>query len=191
MRCTGVARVLFCLGILTAAGCVETDMSPSALFKSPVQTPRPAEEILINNSDFNKPYKILGPVQYTLKSPVSLFSDQIELREKAIDFLKNQTYAQFGDDVDAIIDTKVEESTADNIEGKFNIIRIQGVAVSFEDEVNQSGKTTVKRVFKRKHKSAKKIILVRKAKPAKKLVEKSAEKPRIQEVEVSPTEMLK
>lgn len=191
MRCIGVTRVLFCLGILTAAGCADTGMSPSALFKSPAQTPRPAEEILINNSDFNKPYKILGPVQYTLKSQVNLFSDQIELREKAIDFLKTQTYDQYGDEVDAIIDTKVEESTADNIEGKFSIIRIQGVAVSFEDEVNQSGRATVKRVTKRKHNSAKKIILVRKARSTKKFVEKPAEKPKIQEVEVSPTEMLK
>lgn len=187
-----VTRVLLCQGIiLTVAGCADTVMSPSALFKSPAQTPRPAEEILINNSDFNKPYKILGPVQYTLKSQVSLFSDQIELREKAIDLLKNQTYALYGDEVDAIIDTKVEESTADNIEGKFSIIRIQGVAVSFEDEANQSEKTAVKRVYKRKHKSAKKIILVRKAKPAKKTVERPVEKPKIEEVEVSPAEMLK
>ncbi len=187
----GVKIFFLGIGILLATSCADTSVSRGSLFSTP-SPPRPAEEILINNSDFNKPYKILGPVQYTLRSRVSLLSDQIEFREKAIDALKTQTYSQFGDAVDAIIDTKVEESTVDSIEGKFSVTRIQGLAISFQDETDREEKSTAKPIMKRKHKSAKKIIVMRKAKPVKRIAEKVTDKPKVEEeVEISPTEMLK
>lgn len=180
------------LGVLFLSGCADNQLS-SVLTTSNPSTP--AEEILINNQQFNKPYRILGPVAYTLKSRSSLFSSQLDFREQAIDLLKQQTYAKYGDEVDAIIDTRVEESTTEDRDGKLNVTHIEGVAITFLADKSEQSKATPKSAIKRKHKSARKILVIKKIKPVKKMPERIADrpvkKPKVEDIEISPTEILK
>ncbi len=182
-------------------GCANTNSLTSGLTTNP---PLPAEEILIDNEEFKKPHRVLGPVQYTLKAKPSLFTNQLDLREQAIDILKQQTYAKYGDEVDAITDTKVEESTSTDAEGKVSIVNIQGVAISFLDEpVEQSReKLNDKAYTKRRHKSAKKILILRKEKqskypkktmdrPGANPPEKAATQKKEEDIEITPSEILK
>jgi hypothetical protein len=157
----------------------------------------PAEEIRINNANFNKPYKILGPVEYTLKNRPSLFTSQLDLREQAIEHLKQQTFARYGDEVDAIIDTRVEENTITDHEGNLSIVHIEGVAISFISGEAGADKASGKSFAKRKHTTAKKIMVLKKTKPVKKLPGGAFEKPaktkpaEEDEIEISPQEILK
>ncbi len=181
-----------------AAGCADTNNFPLISSNHPL----PAEEILISNEEFDKPHRILGPVQYTLRSRPSLFTSQLEFREQAIDLLKQQTYAKYGDSVDAIIDTKVEESTIEDADGKLNIVNIQGVAISFIQPASKQEKSSTKSQTKRKQKSAKKILIVKKTKPVKKVTDKPVPRqhgksvvkntePKSEEITITPSEILK
>jgi hypothetical protein len=91
----------------------------------------PAKEILINNGRFEKPCTLLGQIEYTLKSSRSSTVDQSELRSKAIGALKKEALAKYGDKVDAIIDTKVQENL-DEVDSSLTVTNVQGIAISFE-----------------------------------------------------------
>ena len=184
--------IIFFFTISLLSGCAENNYSSRHTGTTP---PPPAEEILINNEQFNKPYKILGPVQYTLRSRPSLFSNQLDLREQAIDLLKQQTYAKYGDEVDAIIDTRVEEITDVDAQGKLSVTHIEGVAISFLPGNATVDKPPAKGMVKRKFKSAKKILVFKKTKPARKVADRTVEKPvkkaKEEDIQISPSEMLK
>jgi hypothetical protein len=177
-------KVFFSFFALLIAGCADTGMWPNLGHSEP---PPPAEEILISNEQFNKPYKILGPVEYTLKTRPTIFSSQIGIREQAIDLLKQQTYARFGDDVDAIIDTRVVENTINDSNGRLSITHIEGLAISFLGETTRLGKPAAKKSGRGKNKSAKKILIVNKGKATKKSTGKSG----AEEIEITPEEILK
>lgn len=177
------ANIIFPLFALFVTGCADTGIWRNIGYSEP---PPPAEEILISNEQFNKPYRILGPVEYTLKTRPSIFSSRLGVREQAIDLLKQQTYAKYGDDVDAIIDTRVEENTVNDYNGQLNITHIEGLAISFLPETTKQGKSAGKSGGRSK-KSAKKILVIKKTKPSKRASGKSD----TGEIEITPEEILK
>jgi len=100
-----------------------------------------------------------------------MFVDQIELRNQAIALLKQEALARYGDKVDAIIDTQVQESTIEGYDNPLSVTHVQGIAIAFDPEK----KTIARRSIKRKAKSPKSTL--RETQP--------------QEIEITPSEILK
>jgi hypothetical protein len=178
------AQFIFVFAAVISTGCSDNRIWPNLGYSEP---PPPAEGILISNAQYNKPYKVLGPVEYTLKTRPSVFSSLLRDREQATDLLKQQTYARYGDEVDAIIDTRVQESSVQDNNGKLNIVHIEGLAISFLEETYTHGKPSSKKSGRYKTKSAKRIMVFKKNKQ----VNGSKDKPATDEVEITPEEILK
>lgn len=115
--------------ILSLAGCYSNQISWFSSANSP------GKEILINNEQYYKPRIVLGPVEYTLQKNTSFFEDQIEMRNQAIDLLKQSAFARYGQQVDAIEEVKVTENkTVDSSNQTQNVTHVKGVAVAFLPE---------------------------------------------------------
>lgn len=120
-----VIRIQLLLVVLMAAGCYP---NRGSIFSN---TPASTKEILINNERYDKPFVVLGPVEYTLKKNTTLFVDQIDLREQAIDSLKQTALARYGQRVDAIVDVQVVENSLEGVEDKLNVTHVKGTAIAF------------------------------------------------------------
>lgn len=163
------------LAILLNTGCSNNDFFVSSPFST--NPSYPTKEILINNGRYDKPYETLAPIEYTLKKQTSFFVDQLELRNQAIDYLKQAALARYGNKVDAIVDVKVEENTEDNFDGKLSITHVQGVAIAFIPEA--------KTINKNKAKSSKNI-------PSRiKSTKNGSNKSQTEDIEITPSELLK
>ncbi|WP_411727903.1 hypothetical protein, partial [Methyloglobulus sp.] len=121
----------------------------------------------------NKPYIALGPIEYTLKWYDYFFVGQVELRNQAVDYLKQEALARYGDQVDAIIDVEVEES----LEKGSNVTHVREIAISFKHET--------------KHKAEPSKKGRHKAKSAKNTLRKTKPRSKPQEREITPSEILK
>jgi hypothetical protein len=140
-----------------------------------------AKEILVSDSRFDKLYTILGPIEIIQKNYMAPSVDQIQLRNQAITLLKQEAYAKYGDKVDGIIDTQVQESTLKDYDGPIKVTRIHGVAVAFNTEI----KSIAKRIVK--HKAASSKIPSRKAKSSRNSLRESQQ----EDIEITPAEILK
>lgn len=126
-----VIRILLLILVLITAGCYPNRPS---IFSS---TPKASKEVLINNERYQKPYAILGPVEYTLRKNTSLFTSQLDLREEAIESLKIEALARYGQSVDAIVDVQVVENTLQNVKDKLNVTHVKGTAIAFWPETDK------------------------------------------------------
>ncbi|MEQ1557919.1 MAG: hypothetical protein ABL933_03130 [Methyloglobulus sp.] len=161
------------------ASCSNNPVQTESVVTEPkVEASTPAKEILINNGRFDKPYTSLGQIEYTLKSPTP--ADQSELRSQAIDSLKKEAFLRYGEKVDAIIDTKVQESLESG-ENPVAVTSVQGTAVSFAPEKEKLEKRkSTRKVHHKKHK-AKKTAWKK----------QSVKKVTTEQTKITPTEMLK
>ena len=163
--------------------CISCSNDPFTLSSELNDLPSQAKEILINNGRYDKPYETLGPVEYTLTTNIPTSVSQIELRNQAVVFLKQEALTKYGEKVDAIINVKVVESTEENYTEKLNIIAVSGIAIAFIPEP--------KPVNKQKIKSKAKSL---KASPNKtKSLKNSASKIQTEDedIEITPSELLK
>jgi hypothetical protein len=135
----------------------------------------PGKEIQVNNGRFDKPYQILGPVEYTLKKNTSIFVSQIELRNQAIDYLKQDAVARYGERVDAIIDFQVKERATENSDERLNFTHVQGLAIAFLPEI--------KPISRHKPKYKPKV--------SSKIKQPKGDSGKTEEVEITPAELLK
>jgi hypothetical protein len=169
-----IVRILLTLLMSSLGGCYPNQTS---IFSSPSS---PGKEILINNEQYDKPHVILGPVEYTLRKNTSLFVDQIELRNQAIDLLKQSAFARFGQKVDAIEDVKVKESNAaDSLNQTQSVTQVKGIAIAFLPETKPYVKS------KSRTKSVKNPA--RKSKPSNGV----ANKENAEDITITPSEILK
>jgi hypothetical protein len=169
-----IVRILLTLLMSSLGGCYPNQTS---IFSSPSS---PGKEILINNEQYDKPHVILGPVEYTLRKNTSLFVDQIELRNQAIDLLKQSAFARFGQKVDAIEDVKVtENNTTDRLNQIQNVTQVKGVAIAFLPESRDSVKS------KNRAKSVRSPV--RRGKPSNSVVHKENS----EDITITPSEILK
>lgn len=120
-----VIRLFLILHVLVTAACYPT---PPSIFSS---SPKASKEVLINNERYNKPFAILGPVEYTLRKNTSLFVSQLDLREEAIESLKVEALARYGQSVDAIVDVQVIENNLLDNKDKVNVTHVKGTAIAF------------------------------------------------------------
>lgn len=173
MKNVSCFQALFLLFAL--AGCYS---SQTSWFSSPNS---PGKEILINNERYYKPRVVLGPVSYTLRKNTTLLNDQLELRNQAIDLLKQTAYARYGQQVDAIEELKVTEKKADvSSVSTQNVTHVEGTAVAFlpENKAYTKPKSRVKTV-----KSP-----VRKPKPSSNVIN---QKEKSEDITITPSEILK
>jgi hypothetical protein len=167
-----VTRILLnFFGILLIVGCSYNPFSSSSIFPGQTTAPYSSKEIPVTVGRYDEPYITLGPIEYTLKKYTSFFVDQVDLRNQAIGFLKQEALARYGDKVDAIIDLEVHESTEDGYDGALNVTHTQGIAIAFKPEI----KSISKRKTKHKTKSSK----------------NTSRKYKQEEVEITPSEILK
>jgi hypothetical protein len=155
MNHTGIRILIGLIAALLTVSC-NKHITPSAPVAIPGEEDtfiNPAKEILINNGRFEKPCTLLGQIEYTLKSNRSSTANRSELRSKAINALKNEALVKFGDKVDAIIDTKVQENL-DEVDNSLTVTNIQGIAISFgtTDIKIQKPMPSLKPRHKKKHK---------------------------------------
>jgi hypothetical protein len=136
-----------------------------------------AKEILVSDSRFDKAYTILGSIETTQKNYITPSIDPIQLRNQAITSLKLEAYARYGDKVDGIIDTQVQESTLKDYDGPIKVTRIHGVAIAFNPKI--------KPIAKRKATASK--IPARKAKSSRNNLRESQP----EDIEITPSEILK
>lgn len=120
-----VIRLLLLMLVIATAGC---HPSRTSIFSS---TPKASKEVLINNERYKRPYAVLGPVEYTLKKNTSFFTSQLDLREEAIESLKIEALARYGQTVDAIVDVQVMENSWQNNGDKLNVTHVKGIAIAF------------------------------------------------------------
>ena len=108
----------------------------------------PTREILITDGDLNKPYDILGEVEYTLTGK-SIYSTMTSLSggsspeamKEVKDMLRKVAFTKFGEKVDAIINAKTsggyEGGYFGAVGGSFGArtgtVSAHGIAVSFRD----------------------------------------------------------
>ena len=177
---TRILLVLF--AALVVSSCSNNPFSSSSIFTDQATLPYPPKEILIIEGRVNKPYIALGPIKYTCKWYDYFFVGQIELRNLAVDYLKQEALAKYGDQVDAIIDVEVEAI----LEKGSNVTHARGIAVSFKPP---GTKTLAKP--KAKHKAESSKSRPHKAKPAKNTLRKTKPRSKPQEREITPSEILK
>lgn len=167
-----VTRILLIFfGILLVVACNSNPFAPSSIFTDQTAAPYLSKEIPVTVGQYKQAYVTLGSVDYALKKYTSFFVNQVDLRNQAIGFLKQEALARYGDKVDAIIDLEVHESTEDGYDGALNVTNTQGIAIAFKPEI--------KSISKRKTKQ--------KAKPSK----NTSRKHKQEEVEITPSEILK
>ena len=167
MKYAATRILLVFFAALVASSCSNITYKPASIITDQTTLPNPSKEILINNGRYKRPYAILGSIEYTLKRYASIFVGQIELRNQAIALLKQEAFAKYGDQVDAIIKVKVEESTGEGYDAPLSVTHVRGIAVSFKP--------------KTKHK----------AKSAKNTLRKTKPNSKPQEREITPSEILK
>ncbi|WP_411726039.1 hypothetical protein, partial [Methyloglobulus sp.] len=71
-----------------ASSCNSDPFSSFSIFTDQATLPYPPKGILIIEGRVNKPYIALGPIEYTLKWYDYFFVGQVELRNQAVDYLK-------------------------------------------------------------------------------------------------------
>jgi hypothetical protein len=179
-----VSRIFLVLFVaLFVVSCGNNPFAPSAsIFTDPSTPPYPTQEILITEGGVDSPYTTLGPIEYTLKSDLSIFADQTDLRYQAIDYLKQNAQNRYGDRVDAIIGIEFQESTEGGYFGS-SITSVKGIAIAFKSGAKALAKP------KTKHKSKSSKRNTNKAKSANNASRKA--KPDPQEPEITPSEILK
>lgn len=169
-----VLRLLYIFLIsFLVTGCESGLFQQSPFFSSRFQ---PTKQVLINNGRYDKPYEILGPVSYKLTKNTSVFVDQLELRNEAIDSLKQEAIARYGSAVDAIVDVKVNENLVQgNVEE--NVTLVQGLAIAFIPSAKSNTKP--------KPKARPKTKSTAKPKPIYHL------EPKPRDINITPSEILK
>lgn len=171
-------------GTLLAVNCTNKPIKPASVVTEQTTSPHPAQEILINDDRFDKPYILLGQIEYTLKRYTPILVNQRVLRGEAIKYLKKEALVKYGDKVDAIIDTKVQERTEKGHNVPLSITHVQGIAISFKPEEPEE-KTFARHGTKRKAKSLKNTF--RQSKPSK----STLSRPKSHEIIITPSEILK
>jgi hypothetical protein len=169
------------LGALLAASCDHNIFSPPSIFTDSAAPSPPSKLILVTNGPINKPYIKLGLVEYTLKRYTSVLVSQNDLRNQAIEALKQEALDKFGDRVDVIMNIKIEESTEGGYDAPLSVTYVRGTAVAFDP----GAKKVTKHRTKHKGKSAKNTS--RKTKPSKNAVRKAEPAER----EITQSEILK
>lgn len=179
-----VSRIFLVLFVaLFVVSCSNNPFAPSAsIFTDPATSPYPTKGILIIEGDSDSPYITLGPIEYTLISDLSIFAGQTDLRNQAIDYMKQKARNRYGNRVDAIIGIEFQESTED---GYFapSITSVKGIAIAFKSEEKALAKP------KTKHRAKSSRHNTSKAKSANNASRKT--KPNSQEPEITPSEILK
>jgi len=123
-------RVVVALGLLgfTCFGCSSaekappptnepsqaTDETPPATNEASLKTP--TKDILVTSGDFTKPYDILGEVECTLTGQdvtVAVAGGAPQVTKDVKDLLRKIAFTKYGEQVDAIINTK----TAGGVQG--------------------------------------------------------------------------
>jgi hypothetical protein len=181
MRLSVMRIILLLLVVMLSNGCSDSFLTPAPMLSA---QSHPTKEILISYGRYDKPYETLGPIQYSLKT-TSIPDDHIELWDQAIDFLKQEALAQYGNKVDAIVDVEIEERTNKNGGEDSNIIYVQGTAIAFTPGKKPTIKHKVKYKVRNKAKPSKPAA--NKIKPTKKVPGKT----QVDEIEFSPSELLK
>lgn len=179
-----VSRIFFVLFVaLFVVSCGNNPFAPSAsIFTDQSVSSYPTKEILITEGGVDSPYTTLGPIEYTLISDLSIFAVQADLRNQAIDYLKQKARNRYGNVVDAIIGIEFQESTE---EGYFapSITSVKGIAIAFKSGAKANAKP------KTKHKAKSSKHNKSKAKSANNASRKTKSDP--QEPEITPSEILK
>lgn len=177
-----VLRIAIVLSVVIAPnGCSNYISMPSSALTN---QPQPTKEILISYGRYDKPYEILGAIEYTLKNN-STPDDQNKFWDQAIEFLKLEALKKYGNKVDAIVDVEIVESTEDINGENVNIILAKGVAIAFNSGIKPTVKHKVRYRVRHKPKSTKPTSS--KIKPAK----KTPSKTQTEDIEITPSELLK
>ncbi|NOU21632.1 MAG: hypothetical protein HOO93_07530 [Methyloglobulus sp.] len=134
MKNAAIKMLFVLLGVSLAVSCSNNPYTPASMPTDQTISASPAKEILINDGRLDKPYVTLGQLEYTLKRYTSAFINRAGLRKQAIDFLKIEAFIKYGDKVDAIVDTQVQESTEEREDGALSVTHVQGTAVSFKPD---------------------------------------------------------
>lgn len=146
MKVCAVRMFIVFLTSLMLFGCASNSSNSVKPGPAPVTSDTslrtPTKEILVTDGDINKKYTILGQVEHKLTEGSSVYSDQIEKNKQAKEFLKKEAFTKYGDKVDAIINTKVQESLTGGFWGAVGagygarnvVFNAEGIAVSFDNE---------------------------------------------------------
>lgn len=187
MKLAVMRLILMLLVTLTSNGCSShhSTSHPDITVKPQTQ---PTKEILVTYGRYDKAYEALGPIEYTLINTKN--SDtQIELWDRAIELLKQAALFKYSDKVDAIVDVELAESEEENNGKILNTIQVKGVAIAFNGRIKPITKNKVK--YKARYKAKPKPKTPKypssKTKPEKKPPDKAKE----EEIEISPSELLK
>ncbi len=179
-------RLLFILlGALLAMNCAEQ----TVIRTDQALQPAAKKKIPERDDKAYKGYITLGSIEYTLTSDSS--SDKAaDQKQKAIDALKNAALEKYGDDVGAIIETVIEEHKENGNKG---IVNVKGVAIAF---FTNEHKPIVTQTRHSEHNATTVSHKSHSVKPKSykvKVFYAKKTKPKIQEedIEISPSEMLK
>ena len=187
MKHSGVRFFFILIAFAFLSGCGNQPIFP--LSAGDQSTPYPAKEIYVTEGSFDNPYRILGPVEYTLESGFSLFSTQTDLQNQATEALKREAVSRYGTNVDAIIDLEFQENPAQDFFSS-SFINARGVAIVFDSVDKSYSKLKKKHKKKPVKKKLAKPKSLTKIKPFSKNTHKAAPvKP--EEPEITPSELLK
>ena len=147
--------VAFGLLSLTCFGCSSeekaapaTDEAPPVTNEAPQATNEtslktPTKDILVTSGDFNKPYDILGEVECTLAGQdvtVAVAGGAPQVTKDVKDMLRKVAFTKYGEQVDAIINTKTIGGVHGGVWGlmasqygaKTGTVTANGIAVHFK-----------------------------------------------------------
>lgn len=189
MKSTGVKFFFILIVLVVLNGCGNQPILPLSVGDQARSSP--SKEIYVTEGSFDNPYRILGPVEYTLEYGFSLFSSQTDRQNQATESLKQEAVSRYGANVDAIIDLEFQESPGQDFFSP-SFINARGVAIAFTTDQTEKPYPKLKR--KHKKKSVKKTLTkpksATKVKSTPKITHKEVStKP--EEPEITPSELLK
>ena len=165
-------------------GCDNGPNAPISVFSGP-STPYPTKEIFATEGSVSNPYLILGPVEYTLSNSFSFFSGPEEIRARAVEYLKQEALARYGNKVDAIIEIEFQDGTEQGF-FKPNVTYAKGLAIAFKEAGRPRAKPKKKHKVKPTTKNS-----VSKPKPSIKTTPRKTAPEKPEEREITPSEILK
>jgi hypothetical protein len=140
MRCFArFAPGILCLVAAFGSAC-STQTAKPATAEAGLLTP--TKEIIVTDGDLNKPYDILGSIEYTLTGKSLYASGSPEATKQAKEMLRKAAFTKYGERVDAVINAKTTEGVSGGfwgiIAGSYGAgtgtVQGEGIAVSFKRE---------------------------------------------------------
>ncbi len=184
--------IIALMGTMLITSCSNDSFSPPSIFTDQSAASYPVKNIFATEGDISSPYITLGNVEYTLQSNFAFFSDQSSLHNQAIEKLKQEAVARYGDRVDAIINLEFQDSGEQSGYFSPTLTYVRGLAIAYKETGGARPYSKTKR--KHKGKSTKSSPAKTKSPrntPAPSRSTPAKSSPDMEEPEITPSELLK